>query len=416
MNRLYRFFLSALIFLIPSNLFLKFYEKTAFSHGILIDYLIPKLYLTDFVLLAIFLLWGFEVFRKKWLSFKFNFSALDWTALFLIVILGIRQFFTAYPLASIWFYFKLVEFLLLTYFLRSHQSIIRNSKLIIASVVAVLLFQSTLAIYQFHSQHSLIGYLFLGEPVLTSYAGIAKSSFNGAEKILPYGTTGHPNILGGVLSIYIVILIKFLITKKQLFSRMGINILILILAGYALYLTQSISAWLSLALGLLLLFIPNSQIISRISRIIIIITIFIAPLLINLLATQYPSSPSLTRRAFLNQTAVAMFIHQPLLGVGLNNFTPEIENYGDSSEAIRFLQPVHHVGLLWLAETGLLGLLVVFIYWRQIKPTRLFYNLFVIVVPIIVLDHYLLTTQTGILTLILFVFLLSEEKPIKAQG
>lgn len=59
-----------------------------------------------------------------------------------------------------------------------------------------------------------------------------------------------------------------------------------------------------------------------------------------------------TRRDVLNQGAVRMFAQHPLLGIGLNCFTQQIENYVSSSEVVRFIQPAHNVALRCLGGTA----------------------------------------------------------------
>ena len=56
--------------------------------------------------------------------------------------------------------------------------------------------------------------------------------------------------------------------------------------------------------------------------------------------------------------ALQMLKDHPLLGVGLNNFTVRMSEYGEVSGWARFLQPVHNVYLLIAAETGILGLIL----------------------------------------------------------
>ena len=106
-----------------------------------------------------------------------------------------------------------------------------------------------------------------------------------------------------------------------------------------------------------------------------------------------------------------MFQDNLMLGVGLNTFTAKVESYTSNPEVVRFIQPVHHIGYLLVAETGLLGIvlmasvLILLIRHKKIKDTSLFNKrfLFLSTLPIMVLDHYLLTNQTGLLLLVLLV-------------
>jgi hypothetical protein len=110
---------------------------------------------------------------------------------------------------------------------------------------------------------------------------------------------------------------------------------------------------------------------------------------------------SLSRRVTLNQAAIAMIDQRPQ-GVGLQAFTTQLERVSQSREIVRFVQPVHHLGLLWLAETGLLGLVALgvgLIYLKRAQPTWLTGVILAAIwlLPVASLDHYLLTIQTGLL-------------------
>jgi O-antigen ligase len=119
-----------------------------------------------------------------------------------------------------------------------------------------------------------------------------------------------------------------------------------------------------------------------------------------------------------------MIKDNPLLGVGLNNFTARMSEYGQVQANTRFLQPVHNVYLLWLAETGLAGLLIIFavinylvksgekrvvsnVKGRKMKMGTVFSTSYLFFIPVLMLliiglvDHYPLTLQTGQLMLVL---------------
>jgi O-antigen ligase len=111
------------------------------------------------------------------------------------------------------------------------------------------------------------------------------------------------------------------------------------------------------------------------------------------------STLSFLRRAELNWIALEMLKDHSLLGVGLNNFTVAMDNYGKVSGWTRFLQPVHNVYLLVVTETGLIGLIVflclLFSIFRLLWEKKN-YLLFVSMVQIALLcsvDHYFFTLQ-----------------------
>ena len=116
--------------------------------------------------------------------------------------------------------------------------------------------------------------------------------------------------------------------------------------------------------------------------------------------------PSLTRRVYLTQAALAMSAKHPLLGVGLQGFSTQVERYAPTKEVVRFVQPVHNTILLVLAETGLLGTLAVLTAVALATPNTKKNLLYAAALtsPILFLDHYFYTLQTGQLTLLFFIF------------
>ena len=116
--------------------------------------------------------------------------------------------------------------------------------------------------------------------------------------------------------------------------------------------------------------------------------------------------PSLTRRVYLTKAALAMSAEHPLFGVGLQGFTTQVERYAPTKEVVRFVQPVHNTILLVLTETGLLGILAVLTALTLATPNTRKNLLYAAALtnPILFLDHYVYTLQTGQLTLLFFIF------------
>jgi putative inorganic carbon (hco3(-)) transporter len=392
--------LAIIIFLIPSNLFLKLFENTAYVNGLLIDYLIPKIYLSD-VFILIFILVNLVFNKNISKQIKFNFNPIT---IFLLIIFTSYQLLAPNPIAAIYYLLKIILFIIFGLILKKVFKKLTNH-LIIQSLIISLFFQSTLAIYQFHTQSALFNYNFLGEPSFQNQLILSKGIVFGQEKILPYATTAHPNILGGFLAIGFLFLFRYSLFKKTTSHILNPKSLILyslffIPTIYALFLTQSVSAWLALIFGLFVLF-KNKWPFRKDSIVCCpyaLLGLFIlVPIIINLAANKYPTNPSITRRATLNQASVQMFLDKPIFGVGLNNFTAVIENYGNFHEVVKFSQPVHHLGLILLSETGLLGLLLIYLILKKSQILHPTSQILIILLPIAILDHYLLTNQTGLL-------------------
>ncbi len=395
------FLLALLVFFLPTNLFIKFFENSSYVNGLQIDYLLVKFYLSDILILLLLStqLFNFVKNKKKLFWSKKNLLNLG-----LITIFFIRQILTHKPLAAVYYLVKLGEMCWLFNFLKQNLILFKN-KLIKQSFLATIFFQSSLALYQFLNQKPLYGFCFLGETQLNNFYGIAKANFAGSEKILPYATTAHPNILAGVIVIYTLIYLH--LYKNQLWLKS----ILLSLTGLIIYLTQSWSAGLLLLMGLLIIITKNKFLwLKNLKRqkllwLSIISATLLATLSINQLAVINSQELSLTRRAALQKAAWAMFKYHPFLGVGLNNFTANLNNYTQGHLLDTFVQPVHHLPLLVLAENGLLGLSLLSALFKLNRPRNLNHKKLIkislIFLPLILLDHYLLTNQVGLLLAVL---------------
>lgn len=412
-NYIYQVLFGLVIFLIPTNLFFKFFESSAYVNGLQIDYLIPKLYLIDLVIFTAFIFWLIEnknkliekISKLKTTSSKFikhnKFGS------FLIASIIIRQVNSYNPISSWWYLFKLIEiglFGLLVY----HKRKLLTPAWIMLSLLPTILFQSLVGLFQFFNQTPIFGYLFLGEANLNKQTGLAKQVINGIERVLPYGTTAHPNILGGFLSISIIILVGLLLTpklKNKKYHQQSFVYGPTVIAVITLGLTFSLSALLTLVTGVILIFfkLKNKHLF-----IVSMFLIILSPFIIYSLS-KINNSTSISRRNYLNQTSVNMFNNHLLWGVGLNNFTTQVEKYSPTREVVRFTQPSHNSFLLVISEVGLIGIsLFVFIIgkFKQIFQKNLQWSKYLLVlIPILTLDHYLITNTSMLLMVILFIIM-----------
>jgi len=218
-NFLQNVIFAGLIFTLPNNLFKVFFEDTSYIKGLRIDYLIPKLHLSDliiFLLLISFILIKENRYYLKLLFIR-NYKKIWFFILFTLVILQLN---TNHPFVGLMFIIRISELSIIGILLKKNKSIIKSETFLI-TVKLTIVFQSLLSWYQYLKQESFLGYYFFGETNLNSYAGIAKSNFLGIEKILPYGTTAHPNVLGGILAIFSLVLLKTSLKTKctQLMSQ-----------------------------------------------------------------------------------------------------------------------------------------------------------------------------------------------------
>lgn len=344
-----------LVFLIPSNLAKHFILPSSYVSGSLVDYLIPTLYSNDILIILLLIFKPIKSVPKPVLVF--------------LACLLPSVIWAASPLPAIYKWVKFLEIGLLIAWIRQYRPDWKKP------LLAAVIFQSVLAVGQWFNQSSLVGYWFFGEqPYTGATAGIDKITWlDGSLKIPPLGTTPHPNVLAG-----------FLVVASSFWKGRTLPLL----TAFPLFLTFSLAAWLAVLIrhkwtllaGLLALLIFSRYL------------TFLAP------------ETSFSRRSQLSQMALNMFKDRPLTGVGLNNFTVVMDNYGLIPASTRFLQPVHNIYLLMLAETGLIGSLgFLYLLWQgrswlcsdRVRPCHpvwalLFLGLF---------DHWPLTLQTGLLLL-----------------
>lgn len=395
------------IFLIPTNWFLK--GPTTSVYGINIDYLMPKLYASDLIMLALFALVGWRLRKKIWHWIK-NLQLNNFTFLILLLLFSLLVSATQspYPIAGYWYLGKLGQMILLVVYM------IHRVKLawLASPLIFAGLFQSLVGLIQWFQRSSILGYMFLGETELGYTSLIAKSNLTREVRPLPYGTTAHPNILAGFLLISILVLLYYWIkTKPQTanpwFYWTGRLILILPLLT-TLILTQAISAILLLILGILLLLIQNLT-----KRLVLIISCVV--LALGLVLVDFVPETSFSRRSQLAQISQQMILSEPLLGVGPNNFTARMSDFGQVIGNHRFIQPVHNIYLLWLSEAGLVNTTLLALIMHQLwqrHPLKLKDHR--AVVPLLVVgliglvDHYPLSLQTGMLVSCIAIWLALE--------
>lgn len=374
-----------ILFLIPANLAKHFPIPSSYVNGYLVDYLIPTLYLTDILIVLLLIFKPLKTIFKPGL-------------IFLLCLLPSVIFATSFfPAAYKWL--KLLEIILLVSWIKQYRP--NFKKPLIFSVI----FQSLLALGQWFHQGSLFSYWFLGEqPYNSATNGIDKIIwFDGSLKIPPLGTFPHPNVLAGFLVISLCLILKGPFLKRSF--KAGPYWIIFLLSLLALFLTFSLSAWLALLLiGLPFILKGRKFLLIYLGSLLIIFSLayprlsFLAP------------ESSFSRRSQLANISLKMFQAHPLTGVGLNNFTVTMDQYGFIPATTRFLQPVHNIFLLILSETGLIGIfgfLYLLLQGLSLKAfkERPYWISFLVILFLGLFDHYFLTLQQGLLLLPLLMLL-----------
>lgn len=248
---------------------------------------------------------------------------------------------------------------------------IDDLKLVLFPAGLQILIQSVTAILQVLGQRSL-GLSILGELALDpAWSGVSIVWAEGVRSLRAYGLTDHPNILGGCLSFgLILIAYGYLSTatwKRTLFTA------IFCLGILGIFYTFSRAAWLSTALGLILLglwhirkarFPQLGSYLGLVAASLIVLAPF---LLHNLpyVAARLNQQNSFTQNAherqaigeriILNRNANNIFLAEPFTGVGVGAFPIALQAH--QPDYPYNYQPAHTVLLDVAAETGIFGAL-----------------------------------------------------------
>lgn len=451
-------------FLIPTNLFLTLCQSCGYSHGLLSDYLIPKFYLQDIavgVVIFLALVGAFfeqifelriRVQKQISISEHSSFSFLASTATMSVsakILIGLWlvllavQLFSNLPVLGAIYWLRLSMYTLFAVLFLVHANKHNYYKqLLLRASQLGLLFQAGIAVFQWHTQQSLAGYWLLGEPTLSTYSGITKIAIDGVQFILPYGTTPHPNILGGYASIVLLMSVFCLMnTNSKLATNEAVKKILhtvftslsssAIVAGlYVIFLTQSAPASLALILAGICWGLQNvpffktlkkQKILSKSSILFFFCLLWgLAGIATWQVGLQHIDQPSLFRRSYLLESSYTLFKENAIFGVGLGQFTNVASQELRPFETSRFNQPVHHNIMLWTTEAGITGIFILmsglwvlrkWISKNQQKDTTStsLFSILLILTPLLVWDHYLISLPQGQLLFLIWILNFSKE-------
>jgi len=418
-----------LIFILPLNLGKHFITNKSYVDGILVDYLVPTIYIQDIFVFIILFIWFIEKVllnnslnnHKKFIFYKSvknkplktlnklqKLNFLD-NNLYLIYFFIFSVFLSVVgskdQLLSFLLFLRLLLYFLL--FLYIYYNYNHKSDLFIVIRLFVFSFSlvSFLGILQFINKGSIFNnYLFFGEqPYSFSVPGITKENFFGFSVVPAYGLFRHPNIFGGLLSIILILnMVLLKVSKKYIFP--------FILNFLALIFTFSYTSFVSFIIGILLLLFFNTKesifnskhLLSLVKKKILmsfLYLIFLFSLLfvfipINFFSTFF--SNSYNQRVNLTLSTYKILDYYFSYGVGYGMYVKNLKNflYNNSIEYLSFKQPVHNVFLLLVSESGVASLvfliLIIILIFSKIKNLILLI-IFTQVVFLLMFDHYLYT-------------------------
>lgn len=390
------------LFLLPSQLGKHFWPPYAFINGLRVDYLSPTLYLSDIVVLLLFL-------EMLPILLRLVKSKILIPVFFVLVYLSTVSLLSAWPISSLFGVIRMGEIMLVGWFI---TRFIGKSKLFTKSTIvlaASLVGESILAIWQFLLQHSVGGlWYWLGErsfSILTP--GIANANLSGNLVLRPYGTFPHPNVLGG----FCVILVCFLLYFPLHAPRKSVTILVRV-AIFSGIITTIIS--MSRTAMLVLMFVLVIWFLQRMYKgikqnlpLLLAGATLVGVVIFSGISVRFSSmrasDEAVVVRELLFAQAVQLFENNQITGVGVLNFLPSLALQVDPLRSYRDLQPVHSLYLLILSETGIVGTLMFFAaiifclhrIWQSkvYRPGKLL--LFLSLLLLGLTDHYFYTIHQG---------------------
>lgn len=271
------------------------------------------------------------------------------------------------------------------------------------------IFQLFLALLQLSLKESVGGiFYFFGERTLTLTGGnIATAAWNGVAFLRPYGTFSHPNSLGGFyLLVYtLVIFDPFLKTKTLLRNSLLLASSFLIIISFS---KAAIGTYIILNIIVLFLSVKKFTCpICILSKIAVFGTLGLI-----FMSTQ-GDTETIGKRIWLAQTGAQMIQDTPLVGTGVGaSLIPQ--SAFPVPYPYHFLQPIHNIFLLALAELGIPLFVFVcgglYVFMKKYRHSnQLLACLFVIALTGMV-DHYWLTLQqNGLMMGVVFGYAIADR-------
>jgi len=243
-----------------------------------------------------------------------------------------------------------------------------------------------------------------------------------------YGSFSHPNVFGGylVFSIASTLLLSF---SVQRWKRVGLQAMVVVQSA-ALFFTFSRSAWMSTVIVIVSygVIVVRKKMYRRLAFVVSILLTFsvLSFIYMPLMHTRFfPTSQneisSITERVAGYSNAITLFQEHWLFGVGGGNYTYAFMQL-EPSMPVWWYQPVHNVGVLFVVEYGVLGILLlgfvivncmrnfphktdlslveklVLKHLCSLKMRN--FGLYIgMLIPMLSLDHYLWSSFTGVVLL-----------------
>lgn len=401
-----------LLFLIPTQLAIHFWPNFSFLFGIRIDYLSPTIYLTDLLFLTLYIYWLIKRKAKilQWLIGKRKIVLLFGLFIFVNILFSIN------PLISTIKWAKVLELVLLYFYVKSRKDIFTKDVLSKTIFFSLLTF-SIIGLTQFINRGTVGGPLYLlGERSFDVFTpGIAIVNIFGFNLLRIYSTFPHPNSFAGFAAIALI----FLACNKPAINK-RLLVIGATLIAISLVFTFSLSAGVGLVASLICyVYFRKNKINRKIFNKLFLFTSILSLLLVlfsgDLLNYEKVLSKSSIERLKLANTSGEILKERWLVGTGLNTFIVDLSNKINVGDTNWILQPVHNITLLVFSEAGIIGLVVLYLFYisfvrnasKNMSLCLLCLITFILVTGMF--DHYWLTSQQNMLFLAIIFGYFSRE-------
>ncbi len=403
MSKVESFLLFLLICLLPSQLSTHYWiPGLNFPRS---DYLSFSVYVTDTIALSILLI---RVISGRLQLFKrIRVDAYPVKVITLLILANVV--FSLFPLLSAFKWFQLLLYIVL--FSEFDWTLKFNLRLLITALSVSLFWVSCLALAQSLLAHSVGGLLYwLGERPLTLNSGlIAKIDlWHFGPTLRAYATFPHPNALAGYILVSLATV--FIINRSLSFitSKLIRGLIVISLLG--LVSTFSFSAFLVAGLSLLAFSTGHKYSAFNKAK----IALLLLSLAVVLVFTLRPIS--ILDRLYQLPNSLLTIAKRPLTGTGLGVFV--LGSAEPISQFGSFYQPVHNAFLLFLAEMGLGGIIVLSYLFKKVrtfKPTSFSSALLIplfIIATLGLFDHYWLTSHSNLI-LVVLLLVINYQKNVR---
>jgi hypothetical protein len=372
------------------------------------------------LLLALICFFSYQLIKKR----EDDKSPIIWYFLGGLELFFLISFFFADDkLLAAYHFFILLGGLALFYLLREgfsklayEDSCLNRTRAIYVFLTSLFL-HSVLGIYQFLTQSSFANkYLGLAEHDAQTLGTSVVETASG-RWLRAYGGLDHPNILGGILALTLLLSIFLLARKKIINSNIQTSGLLLLFVNYfvslaALFFTFSRVAWVAYLIGLIILFVSimkkeDNWVMGRFLILILFSFFFFVSVLFpyqELVFTRFKAETRLEQISVSERydqflSARDLIIKNPIFGIGAGNYVKKIALMNQVEDD--YIQPVHNSFILVLAENGLfafLSLLFFFVFLirdgrRQIFSLAIISSLLVLML----FEHWFFSLPFGIL-------------------